>query len=75
MVEHKCPKCGKSMIIGWLGTAGTGWICWTEGKGRSWAPAIVAERLESLWRLGGLRAYRCKECGIFICYERGKQPE
>jgi len=24
MVEHKYPKCRKSMIMGWLGATGTG---------------------------------------------------
>jgi len=26
MVEHKFPKCGKSMIIGWLGATGIGMV-------------------------------------------------
>jgi RNA polymerase subunit RPABC4/transcription elongation factor Spt4 len=69
--EEKCPKCGKPMVIGWLGAGGL--LRWVEGKKRSWTKR--GERLESFWGPGGLRAYRCKECGIFICYEQGKRPD
>jgi DNA-directed RNA polymerase subunit RPC12/RpoP len=73
IVEHKCPKCGKSMAIGWIGSTGVGLVAWREGKKMSWRKR--RERLQSIWSGECLRAYRCKECGIFICYERGKQPD
>ena len=72
-VEHKCPECGKSMVIGWIGSTGVGVVAWIEGKKTSWRKR--GERLQSIWSGEFLRAYRCKECGVFVCYERGKQPD
>jgi len=61
------------MTIGWIGSTGVGMVAWVEGKKISWRKR--GERLQSMWSGECLRAYRCKECGIFICYERGKQPD
>jgi len=69
---EKCPKCGKPVVIGWIGSAGAGLVTWIEGKKIGWGRA---ERLQSIWSGECLRAYRCKECGLLICYERGKQPD
>ena len=46
IVEHKCPKCGKSMTIGWIGSTGVGMVAWVEGKKISWRKR--GERLQSI---------------------------
>jgi DNA-directed RNA polymerase subunit RPC12/RpoP len=73
-VEVKCIKCGKPMTSGKIHACGSelSWLCWLEDKekGRRWWQGIgKVEQLESKWKPKGLRAYRCKECGIIICYE------
>jgi len=75
LVEHECPNCGKSMTIGWIGsTSISGKITFWEGE-RIDVPTFRRKGLQSRWNPKLLRAYRCKECGIYICYEQGKQPE
>jgi len=47
------------------------WLFWLDDKQRSWIKR--GKRLEkSFWNPKGLRAYRCKECRVIICYEKEK---
>jgi len=75
MVEHKCPNCGISMLIGKLtGDAaftGQATLTWIDNK-KGWRSR---KHLDSFCNPKGVRAYRCRECGIFIFYEQRKQPE
>jgi len=67
-----CPKCGNPMILGRVLGRGTefAWLLWLESEKK--VSKKRGERLESFWNPKGLRAYRCKECGVIICYEKEK---
>ena len=71
----KCPNCGKPMSMGKLtgdaAFAGQATLAWIGNK-KGWRGR---EHLDSFHNPKGVRAYRCKECGIFICYEQRKQPK
>lgn len=74
-----CPKCGKPMLAGeiwangYYGWGWLNWLNWVEVRKGKWRRHT--ERLESIWSPRGLRAYRCKECGILVCYEKVPSPK
>ena len=65
-----CPTCGKPMKIGKVfgsgalagGKTNIVWVDDTQGWGKR-------EHLDSEWNPKGVRALRCKECGIIILHE------
>lgn len=69
-VKKKCSKCGKPMVMGKLtghaAFTGQATLTWIDNK-KGWRDK---EHLDSLHNPKGVRAHRCKECGIIICHEK-----
>lgn len=72
----QCPKCGKPMRVGKLfgssvSAGGKTNIVWVDDT-QDWRKR---ERLDSELSPKGVRAHRCKECGIIILCERRKKSK
>ena len=71
----KCSNCGQPMVLGKIKAVSDFPVAlyWKDDKDKGrWSSG---ERLESFWKSKGLKAYRCKECGIIVAYEQSKEAE